>query len=72
MNGVAMARIGLILWEIGATGSREVLRYLPGLWDIILRPKLTKKIKNLKNQTIDKFLYIPREALAGLMDIQST
>ena len=35
MNGVAMARNGLILSQDGATGSRKVFRYLWGLWDII-------------------------------------
>ena len=35
VNGVAMDRHGLILWENDATGSRKVFRYLPGLWDTI-------------------------------------
>ena len=29
LNGVAMARHGLILWENEATGSRKVFKYLP-------------------------------------------
>ena len=35
MNGVAMARNGLILWENEATGSRKVFRYLLDLRDAI-------------------------------------
>ena len=35
MNGVAVGRNGLILWENDATGSRMVFRYLPGLWEAI-------------------------------------
>ncbi len=35
MNGVAVARNGLILWENGATGSRKVFKYLRGFWDAI-------------------------------------
>ena len=30
MNGFAVARYGLILWENEAMGSRKVLKYLPG------------------------------------------
>ena len=32
VNGVAVARYGLILSEDGATGSRKVFRCLLGLW----------------------------------------
>ena len=35
LNGVAMDRHGLILWENGATGSRKVFRCLRGLWEAI-------------------------------------
>ena len=35
VNGVAMGRHGLILWENEATGSRKVYKYLWGLWDAI-------------------------------------
>ena len=35
LNGVAMDRHGLILWENEATGSRKVFRYLLDLWDAI-------------------------------------
>ncbi len=31
LNGVVVAPYGLILWENGATGSRKVFKYLPGL-----------------------------------------
>ena len=42
-----MAQIGLILGQNEATGSRKVVKYLPGLWDVILKPKSTKKIKKI-------------------------
>ncbi len=35
LNGVAVGRHGLILWENGATGSRKVFRCLLGLWEAI-------------------------------------
>jgi uncharacterized membrane protein SirB2 len=40
MNGVAMARHGLILWENEATGSRKVFKYLRGLRDAIFLLKI--------------------------------
>ena len=33
LNGVVVARHGLILWENDATGVRKVFKYLPGLRD---------------------------------------
>ena len=39
LNGVPVARLGLILGEDGATASRNLLRYLPG-------PKI-KQIKKI-------------------------
>ena len=49
MNGVAMARNGLILWENDATGSRKVSRYLPDLWEAIKKSKIAAKIRKYKN-----------------------
>ena len=46
MNGVAVARNGLILWENDATGSRKVFRWLPGLWEVIKKSKIGKKTGN--------------------------
>ena len=40
MNGVAMARHGLIFGEDGATGSRKVSRYLRDLRDTIKTSKI--------------------------------
>ncbi len=40
LNGVAVARHGLILGHNGATGSRKLFEYLPALPD---PPKNTKK-----------------------------
>ena len=34
MNGVAVARYGLILWENEAMGSSKVLKYLPDLREV--------------------------------------
>ena len=41
-----MARHGLILSQDGATSLRNVFKYLPGLRDTILRPKMIKKTKS--------------------------
>ena len=49
MNGVAMARHGLILWENEATGSRKVFRYLPDLRDAILNLKMTAKVQTYQS-----------------------
>ena len=49
MNGVAMARHGLILSEDGATSLRKVLKYLPDLWDVVLNSKMTAKVQKSKN-----------------------
>ena len=46
MNGVAVARNGLILWENDATGSRKVFRWLRGLWDTIKKQKWLQKSGN--------------------------
>ena len=46
MNGVAMARNGLILWENDARRSRKVFKYLPDLWEAI--KKMLQKSKNEK------------------------
>ena len=47
LNGVVVARDGLILRENEATGSRKVSRYLPGLWDVFLRPQNKNKTGHL-------------------------
>ncbi len=43
MNGVAMARHGLILWENDVTSSRKVFKYLWGLRDAVKTSKIVKK-----------------------------
>ena len=48
MNRVPMARHGLILRENEATGSRKVFKYLLGLQDTILSPKLLDKVPKSK------------------------
>ena len=57
MNGVAMARNGLIFSEDGATGPRKVFRYLWGLRDTKQNSKNTSKVKNKKN-TDNYHIYI--------------
>ncbi len=46
MNGVAMARHGVILWENGATVSKKRFKNLPTLLDLIFRSKI-KTIQKL-------------------------
>ena len=45
VNGVGVARYGLILWENDATGSRKVSRYLWGLRGAVSNSKMTNNIK---------------------------
>ena len=51
-NRVAMPRHGLILSQHGATSLRKVSRYLPGLRDTILCPKMIATDKMSKNIVI--------------------
>ena len=44
VNGVAVGRHGLILWENGATGSRKVFRCLLDLRDVIFLIKMLPDI----------------------------
>ena len=72
MNGVAMARNGLILWENDATGSRKVSRYLPDPREAIKRSKKSKNIENrfLQYFPIHIYIYIYNSrstALAAIM-----
>ena len=48
-SGVATARHGRIFCQDGATSLRDVSKYLPGLRDAILRPKMTDKVQKSKN-----------------------
>ena len=43
LNGVPMARHGLILSQDGATNLRNLFKYLPAPRDTIFGPKITKK-----------------------------
>ncbi len=54
MNGVAVARAGLILNQDGATGSRKVSGYLPDLWEAITNSKSAAKVQT--NSTTYLFL----------------
>ena len=47
MNGVAMARHGLILWENGAMGSKKLFKHLPTLLDLIFDAKINEIMDNL-------------------------
>ena len=48
-----MPRHGLILREIEATPSRNLFKYLPGLFDAIFEPKWIKNVK----KNIKLFIY---------------
>jgi hypothetical protein len=48
LNGVAVARHGLILGHNGATGSRKLLEYLPALTDPLKVQKKTETNTNTK------------------------
>ncbi len=50
MNGVPMARHGLILGEDEATTSRKVFKHLPGPPGPVFGPKTALKIPNPKDQ----------------------
>ena len=52
MNGVAMARHGLILWENEATGSRNVSRYLPDLRDTMFDQHKSKQIQQSQKSSL--------------------
>ena len=59
MNGAAVPRPGLILSQDGATHSRKVSRYLPGLRDAIKNSKIAAKVQKYKNTVFYRvFLYI--------------
>ena len=58
MNGDAVARNGPILWENDATGSRNVSRYLLGLWDTINKLKMTAKVTKSKHSAFYHIIYI--------------
>ena len=58
MNGVAVARYGLILWQNEATSLRKVFKCLPGLWDAILNSKNTAKIQKPKNVLFYRIFFI--------------
>ena len=45
VNGVVVARDGLILWENGATGSRKVSRHLPGFRDGLKTSKMVSTVE---------------------------
>ena len=58
MNRVPMARHGLILRENEAMGSRKVSKYLLGLQDTILSPKLIDKVpKSQKSPNPVNYVY---------------
>ncbi len=52
MNGVPVARPGLILGEDEATTSRKVFKHLPGHPGPVFGPKTYPKIQNLKNHNV--------------------
>ena len=58
MNGVAMARHGLISNDNEATGSGKVFKYLPGLQDIIFISKIAAKVPKSGNAVFYNKQYI--------------
>ncbi len=73
MNGIAVARNGLILWENDATGSRKVFRGFRGFWEAIKNRKLLEKSGNLKIPYFTVFFIyrkLPINRTGGLYVIQ--
>ena len=66
MNGVAMARHGLILNHNEATGSRKVSRYLPGLRDAIKKSKITAKVQTSQNPVYSRISVLSTQHLSVL------
>ena len=70
MNGVAMDRHGLILWENEATGSRKVFRCLLDLWEAIFQLKIAPRTQKSKSPVSivfsGIFLYIISPPVWGL------
>ncbi len=54
MNGVAMARHGLILSQDEATSLRKVFECLLDLWDAILNSIITAKVPKSQNSHISE------------------
>ena len=50
MNEVFVARLGLILSQDGATLTRKLFKYLPGLFSAVDGPKIHKKSEHLIHQ----------------------
>ena len=59
-NGVYHRDLGLILRENEATSLRNIFKYLPGLWDTVLRPKMAAKDKNPKILDLSKKMKVLR------------
>ena len=66
MNGVAVARHGLIFGEDGATGCRKVFRCLRGLWDFILISKMMDIWKKHRAFWISRFLWLGKSGMNGV------
>ena len=60
-----VARHGLILWQNEATGSRKVFKYLPGLRDTILSPKIATKVQKSKKSRNSRIFILFNPSLAG-------
>ena len=57
LNGVPVARLGLILGEDGATASRKLSKPLPGLFPPAWGPKRQKNIE--VEELAEKYIKIP-------------
>ena len=67
MNGVAVARNGLKLWENGAGRSRKAMGHLPEPWDSINKIKNDQKSKKMKNGKKSEISKIQKSVFSPLV-----
>ena len=66
MDGVAMARNGLIFGKDGATGPGKVSRYLRGLRDAIQNNKKWQQKSNIQTSYIPRTLVRDSDSVSGM------
>ncbi len=71
VDGVAIDRHGLILWENEATVSRKVFRYLRGRREAVQNLKIAAKVQNAEIPyfTVSLYYWTPHcyQPMAGIM-----
>ncbi len=70
VNGVAMDRHGLILWENEATGSRKVFRCLRDLRDTIFELKMAGRTPKFSEKSTEENKYRRRGPKTSKMEAQ--